>query len=35
MTQKRITDNLTDLLDVLPPEITSAIEKINRPDDHS
>ena len=33
MTQKRITDNLTDLLGVLPPEITSAIEKINRPDD--
>jgi len=33
MTQKRITDNLTDLLSVLPPEITSALEKINRPDD--
>ena len=33
MTQKRITDNLTDLLRVLPPEITAALEKINRPDD--
>jgi len=33
MTQKRITDNLTVLLGVLPSEITSALEKIDRPDD--
>ena len=32
MTQKRITDNLTDLLNVLPPEISRALDVINRPD---
>jgi stage III sporulation protein SpoIIIAA len=33
MTGKRITDNLNDLLGVLPPEITQKIYQINRHDD--
>ncbi|MEJ2606218.1 MAG: AAA family ATPase [Anaerolineales bacterium] len=33
MTGKRITDNLDDLLAILPPEITKEIRKINRQDD--
>lgn len=33
MTRKRITDNLNDLLGVLPSEITNKLNEINRPDD--
>jgi stage III sporulation protein SpoIIIAA len=33
MTGKRITDNLEDLLRVLPAEVNSRIHEINRPDD--
>ncbi len=33
MTGKRITDNLNDLLGVLPPEITKKLNEINRQDD--
>lgn len=33
MTGKRITDNLDDLLDVLPPSITKELHRVNRPDD--
>lgn len=33
MTGKRITDNLNDLLGVLPPEITQKLNEINRQDD--
>ncbi|MFX0144020.1 MAG: R3H domain-containing nucleic acid-binding protein [Candidatus Hodarchaeota archaeon] len=33
MTGKRITDNLDDLLGVLPPEITQKLNEINRQDD--
>jgi stage III sporulation protein SpoIIIAA len=32
MTSKRITDNLNDLLNVLPPEITQKLSEINRHD---
>lgn len=33
MTQQRITDNLDDLLGVLPPKITRALRAVNRPED--
>ncbi len=33
MTRQRITDNLNDLLEVLPPEITQKLNEINRQDD--
>jgi len=33
MTHQRITDNLDDLLGVLPPKITRALRVINRPED--
>ena len=33
MTGKRITDNLNDLLGVLPPEITNKLNEINHQDD--
>jgi stage III sporulation protein SpoIIIAA len=33
MTGRRITDNLNDLLGVLPPEITQKLNEINRQDD--